>query len=173
MNKKLKTFVLFCIGATIITLSVVVRQNEREDIRKHQVSIKAKVVRVGIKTIKVMYNVEGMDYFYTEGIPHVDISVSEEFHGIANANNRDRAIIYYNRPVVDTMEYQYITTKLLDLDMPWYTKRYVEFSYFANGKKYNRIQRVRNNNKVSTDIERYLVKYRVGNPEIAYVVPLE
>ena len=160
---------LTSILATVLYLSFSLRNDEAEAILGNNIKVVGKICRVGIKTVDVMYEVDNKAYFYTTDYPHPDIMNGEEFVTLAYKKDLNRALVYFDKPILDTLVRQYARVKLERLSITLLDRDFIRFSYVANGVRKRRRQKV-NDNRVFKDEKKFEVLYRVNDVDIAYVV---
>lgn len=161
---------MFSIIIAVLYLSIKLRSDEAEEILANPIVVTGTVTHVGWKTIDVSYKIEGKTYTYTESTPFKSVEIGEEFYTLVNSKNFNSALVYDNKPILDTVEYSFATTTPTSVSEPVTDDDYLDFEYTVNGQKYNRIQKYYGDVPIPKNLKVLKVKYRVDRPEIGYLV---
>ncbi|CAF3542314.1 unnamed protein product [Rotaria socialis] len=169
-NKIIKVVVMFSIIAIVIYLSFKLRNDERDDILENKIVVTGTVSNVGWKTIDVSYEINGKIYVYTENIPFKSVVVGEQFYTLVNSEKLERALVYDNKPILDTIKYAFSIVTPNNISEPIADNDYLDYDYTVNGRKYSRIQKYYGDVPIPQNLDKLKVKYRIDRPEIGYLV---
>ncbi|CAF4936008.1 unnamed protein product, partial [Rotaria socialis] len=128
------------------------------------------VSNVGWKTIDVSYEINGKIYVYTENIPFKSVVVGEQFYTLVNSEKLERALVYDNKPILDTIKYAFSIVTPNNISEPIADNDYLDYDYTVNGRKYSRIQKYYGDVPIPQNLDKLKVKYRIDRPEIGYLV---
>jgi hypothetical protein len=90
----------------------------------------------------------------------------------ASKKDLNRALVYYTRPILDSIKYKFAVVSPLDIDKLIIDGSELSFTYKIGAKEYDRIQKYEKG-KRPNDLENLQVKYRVDRPEIGYLVEIK
>ncbi|TAE80198.1 MAG: hypothetical protein EAY81_10645 [Bacteroidetes bacterium] len=172
-EKKVIVLILGPIVIGIIYLSFKLRNDERDYILQTGIEVVGTVSNVGWKTIDVSYSINGKLYTYTENIPFKGVVSGEQFYTVVNRNNYDRALVYDNKPILDSIKYSFSTVRPQKVSEPIIDDDYLIFEYTVNGKIYSRTQKYYGDVPIPRKIQNLIVKYRIDRPEIGYLVEVK
>lgn len=170
-RKKIILTVLCTLIGLIIYLSFKLRNDEEKEILKNNYSVIGVISNVGMKTIDVVYTINNQTYRYTCNKPYSGITSGEEFYTLAGKSDLSRAIVYYSKPVIDTIKYKFAIVSPLDIDKLFIDASEIAFSYRVGNTEYDRIQKY-DDGKRPGNVKKLKVIYRIDKPEIGYLTEI-
>lgn len=172
-GKKITVIILGPLVGIVIYLSFKLRNDERDYILQNGIEVVGTVSNVGWKTIDVSYSINGKEYTYTENIPFKGVELGEQFHTVVNKDNYNRALVYDNKPILDTIKYSFSILSPDNVSEPITDNDYLDYEYTVNGRKFSRIQKYYGDVPIPKNLENLKVKYRIDRPEIGYLVEIK
>ncbi len=169
-KQKIQVVIMFSIISIVIYLSFKLRNNDRDNILKNNIIVVGTVYNVGWKTIDISYEINGKHYTFTENIPFKSVVVGEQFHTLVNRENLESALVYDNKPILDTIKYSFAIVNANNISEPITDNDYLNYDYTINGITYNRIQKYYGDVPLPSNLNILKVKYRIDKPEIGYLV---
>ena len=170
--KKITVIILGSLVGIVIYLSFKLRNDERDGILQNGIEVIGTVSRVGWKTIDISYTVNSEPYSYTQNKPYSGITSGEQFYTLASKKDLNRALVYYAKPIVDTIKYKFAVINPLDVDKLIIDGSELSFTYKVGTTEYDRIQKYEED-KRPNDVEKLKVKYRIDRPQIGYLVEIK
>lgn len=171
-GKKITVIILGPLVGIVIYLSFKLRNDERDQILQNGIEVIGTISSVGWKTIDISYTVDGEIYSYTQNKPYSDLASGEQFYTLASKKDLNRAVVYYTKPILDTIKYKFAVVNPLDVDKLIIDGSELSFTYKVGTTEYDRIQKYEEG-KRPNDIENLKVKYRIDRPEIGYLVEIK
>lgn len=77
-----------------------------------------------------------------------------------------------SKPFTDTLQFKWSTTDAVNVKQLWVNPKQVEFHYNVNGTEYRRLQQDGNAGSNRKGLKKEMVKYRIDQPEIGYLLTL-
>lgn len=172
-GKKITVIILGPLVGIVIYLSFKLRNDERDLILQNGIEVVGTVINVGWKTIDVSYSINDKEYIYTENIPFKGVELGEQFYTVVNKDNYNRALVYDNKPILDTIKYSFSIVSPNNVSEPITDNDYLDYEYTVNGRKFSRIQKYYGDVPIPKKLENLKVKYRIDRPEIGYLVEIK
>jgi hypothetical protein len=169
-RQKIQVVIMFSLISIIIYLSFKLRNDERDNILKNNIVVVGTVSNVGWKTIDISYEINGKYYSFTENIPFKSVVVGEQFYTLVNNDNLESALVFDNKPILDTAKYSFAIIDANNISEPITDNDYLNYDYTVNGVTFNRIQKYYGEIPLPNNLTNLKVKYRVDKPEIGYLV---
>lgn len=171
-RKKITVIVLGSLVGIAIYLSFKLRNDEADEILNNHYEVVGVISNVGMKTIDISYTVNNEAHSYTQNKPYSGIASGEEFYTLASKKDLNRALVYYTKPILDTIKYKFAVISPLDVDKLIIDGSELSFTYKVGTTEYDRIQKYEAG-KRPNDVENLKVKYRIDRPEIGYLVEIK
>jgi hypothetical protein len=166
-GKKWFLIILLTPLCIVLYLSVKLRNDEDKKINNNHITVVGSLSYVGYKKIIVSYEIDGMNHSYTRSDPYSYLVAGEKFVTLVDKEDRDRALILFDSPIIDNIKTNYKSILPISLYRIMYNKSNIVFKYEVLGEEYKRIQEL----DEDENIEDYKVVYKIDNPKIAYLTP--
>jgi hypothetical protein len=171
-TKTLVTIILWGIIIIMLYYSWFGRENHYRHLMKHGKQGIGTVDVVGIKTYDISIDVAGRSYKMSKSIPDADFFTSEQFQVFYNENDPGDFEVALSHPVIDLHTYDFDSTLPTKVQKVRLSPGRILFWYKVNGKVYRRAQSV-DNTEYWKNLQNVWVVFRVGRPEIGYLVRKE
>lgn len=122
------------------------------------------------KNIDYQFKREDSDYYITQktSSPFGWIEVGEQFVVVYHPEDLTNHDILFEEPIIPK-DRAFKETYAESIKVLWYNRKKVIFYYLVDGKRYKRVQMIYPDKHQIEKNGRYLVKYMVNNPQVAYV----
>lgn len=138
------------------------------DMMQHYYKVAAVVADKRGRYTQLGYEIQGRGYSYTvKG--GAKLEIGEWYEARVSTMDPNYAIVYFARPVIDTLRFKFLVTQPIDIDKGFWSKDWLAFSYQVNGVEYKREQKY-DKGKRPENVTRLKVKYRADRAEIGYLV---
>lgn len=167
--KLIKVSILGSILTLAIYLSFKLPSEEAAEIISNNYKAVGVITNVGYKTVVISYSVNDKVYQYTRNKPYSGLIEGEEFYTLVSTKDLNRALVFFEKPIIDSIKYKYALTSKFNANKLWIDDSEISFSYKVADKEYSRIQKYEAG-KRPDDFKKIVVKYRVDRPEVGYLI---
>jgi hypothetical protein len=115
------------------------------------------------RMVRIRYNVDGREYTSGVGKPHSYLRIGEEYRIKYLPLEPKSVFVFFDKPILSE-QYEYSETSCKSMSKSFSV---INFQYEVDGKLINRESPFREQSMYPND---YVVKYRVNDPEIGYLV---
>ena len=169
MKKKIEAIVLFFTVFIIIYLSFKLKNDESDEILTNHYEVIGMIVNVGMKTVDVSYKINNETYTYTQNKPYKNLVAGEEFSTFVSKENPNRAIVFYDKPILDTTKYEYASVSPIEVNKLIIDSKELSFEYVVGKESFSRIQKYSEGN-IPENFKLLKVEFRIDKPEIGYLM---
>ena len=136
---------------------------------KSHYKVIGEIINVRYKVVEVEYEINGKKYVYNDSKPYKNLVKSENYECFVSKIDLTNAIVLYNKPFIDTIEYKYDTIKASNINPLFENERHILFKYIVDEEEFERIQSYKLYTRPK-NLTNLVVIYRVDNPSIGYLV---
>lgn len=162
--------VLTLVSLILIVLSFILPDVETNNILKNHYTVICEVKTNRWRATDYEYEINGEKYIYTRGNLSKCAFETEKYWCLVSKSDLKSARVLYSMPIIDTIQYDYDTTKPKWIQKFENGKEY-QFTYFINNERFDRMQFYTKKTKLK--FEDLIVIYRKINPSIGYLVDLK
>jgi hypothetical protein len=139
-------------------------QNQREFIIQNGSTAEGTIYNTAGEHLSCKYEINGANYEFIRGVPFQYLQDGESYQIKFIPEDPEQIVILFDKPVFST-EFNYDVVQPTSVERTYSS---VKFMYHVNDTEYTRKTFYREGNSLSKSS--YLVKYRVDDPRIGYLI---